>query len=120
MTEEQRTPPRNLSETGFPPIEDLLHEMNTPVQYLAVNLGFLKHGCQRLARALDAHHAAMNAYPGEVAERLGRVEGELDLEFLNEEIPKVLDESLEGLATVARILAAMQLVNVGREAPDAS
>jgi len=48
------------------------------------------------------------------------VEGELDLPFLQDELPKVLAESLEGLATVSRILAAMHHANAGRGESHAS
>lgn len=119
MAEQERTPPPDTPEAG-PQLGDFLHEMNTPIQYLGLNLSFLQHGCRRLSRVLEAHHAAMGAYPQEVREHLLRVEGELDLPFLRDELPKVLAESLEGLATVSRILAALHYANAGKGESHAS
>ncbi|BDU74071.1 hypothetical protein [Mesoterricola silvestris] len=114
MAEPERPNPPDHPEASLRLMGDFLQEVQTPLQYLGLNLSFLQHGCHRLARVLEAHHGAMGAYPPEVAERLRRVEEELDLPFLQDELPKVLAESMEGLATVTRIVAAMHAVNPGK------
>ncbi|GEM_PF-3703144 len=96
----------------------IAHEMNTPIQFLGINLGFLRHSFDRLSRLLKAHQNAMRAYPPEVAERLRRVETEMDMDFLEAETPKVLAESMEGLAKVSQIVGAIQeLASAGKAAP---
>ncbi|GEM_PF-6681982 len=113
MAQQERPTPKDSPEPGPHLMGAFIGEMSTPVQYLGLNLSFLRHGCHRLLRVLEAHHAAMGDYPPEVAERLLRVEGELDLPFLSDELPKVLAESVEGLAIVSRILEAMHRANEG-------
>jgi len=111
MAQQERPTPTEPPEPGPHLMGTFIREMNTPIQCLGLNLSFLRHGYQRLLRVLEAHNAAAGAYPPEVAERLARVEGELDLPFLRDELPKVLAETLEGLATISRVLEAMHRAN---------
>ena len=67
------------------------HEINTPIQFLTVNLRFLQKTYGQLLDALQEKPADPE-----------------DLAWIVEEIPKVLEESLEGINRVAKIVRAMK------------
>ncbi|MBN9121137.1 MAG: PAS domain S-box protein, partial [Planctomycetes bacterium] len=81
------------------------HEINTPVQYITDNTAFLGGAFRDLERLLSAYRAA-GADPGGVAEaeRVGR---EIDLDYLLDEAPRAIQQTLEGLRHVTRIVKAM-------------
>ena len=85
----------------------IARELNTPIQFLGVNLGFLRKAHERLSRLLNLHREAMHFYPEAVAARLKSAEAGLDLEFIEAETPSVLAETDEGMARVARIAGAI-------------
>ena len=72
----------------------IAHEINTPIQYVGDNARFLQEGFARLKPMLG----------------LDRVSAEFreDVEYLGEEIPKALEQLLEGVEHVARIVRAMK------------
>jgi two-component system, NtrC family, sensor kinase len=90
----------------------IAHEINTPVQYVSDNTRFLVDsfgevmGALRAAEALAVEESTSGASP--VADRLKAVLKGVDLEFLGEEIPAALSQSLEGLDRVAQIVRAMK------------
>lgn len=88
-------------------IHALSHEMNTPVQFLGINLGFLRHAYGRFDRFMDTAQAFAAEAPEAAQAELRHLEEEMDLEFLRGEVPKVLAECLEGLGKVARIASAL-------------
>jgi signal transduction histidine kinase len=89
------------------------HEINTPTQYVADNVGFIKTAALLLLELLDKALAAAELARPTVAD--APAVGELDaalkrikLDFLRRQIPGALDESLEGLGHISRIVAAMK------------
>ncbi|MBK7645231.1 MAG: PAS domain-containing protein [Planctomycetes bacterium] len=77
----------------------IAHEINTPTQFVGDNLRFLRDSFVELAPLLDAVRAA-----GDVGQAASRV----DLEYLVQEIPRALEESLAGVGRVAKIVGAMK------------
>jgi len=94
-------------ETMKDTVQELTHEMNTPVQFLGINLGFLRHAFGRFERFMATAQALAADAPEASQAELGRLEGEMDLEFLRGEVPKVLAECVEGLGKVAQIANAL-------------
>ena len=91
----------------------IAHEINTPTQYVGDNTRFLRDGVNDLLRALDQCEQLVNPQSEpcgwEVrADKLKEAFRELDIEFLREEIPKAVEQSLEGLERVTRIVRAMK------------
>lgn len=89
------------------------HEINTPTQFVSDNVRFLSEAFTDLTRVSDAYRSAVDALGrGDgIDEELARVETlttELDLEFLREEVPQALTQSVEGLDRIARIVGAMK------------
>ncbi|MDQ7832809.1 MAG: PAS domain S-box protein [Desulfovibrionaceae bacterium] len=89
------------------------HEINTPIQYIGDNLHYLQSAYADLRRVLDAALAAL-ALPtvrhaaGEALRDVDRARTDADLDFLTEEVPKSLEQSLEGVERVASIVRAMK------------
>ncbi|HLO67320.1 MAG TPA: PAS domain-containing protein [Holophaga sp.] len=88
-------------------IQGLTHEMNTPVQFLGINLGFLRHAFGRFERFMGTAQAFAADAPEASQAELRRLEEEMDLEFLRGEVPKVLAECVEGLGKMAQIANAL-------------
>jgi PAS domain S-box-containing protein len=79
----------------------IAHEINTPTQYVGDNLRFLKESFGELSTLL----AQVVMVGGEPASKLL---SEADFEYLKEEIPRALTQSLEGVDRVAKIVRAMK------------
>ena len=79
----------------------IAHEIHTPTQYVGDNLRFLKESFGEL----DILLAQLVNVGGEPASELL---GEADFDYLKEEIPRALNQSLEGVDRVAKIVRAMK------------
>jgi PAS domain S-box-containing protein len=79
----------------------IAHEINTPTQYVGDNLRFLRESFGELDGLLDR----LVKLGGETA---AGVLSEADFDYLKEEIPRALDQSLEGVDRVAKIVRAMK------------
>ncbi len=96
------------------------HEINTPLQFVGDNLRFLKDAAAGLFRAVERAREILSSCGGRVLEEFLECLEECDLDFLKEEIPEALDQSLEGLGRVREIVEAMQSLaepRKGRKAP---
>lgn len=91
----------------------IAHEINTPTQYVGDNTTFVKQSWPaisdlvRAAQSLAQEGAAGCVSPESMA-RLRQCIQEADLDYLLEEIPKAIDQSLEGVQRVAKIVHAMK------------
>jgi PAS domain S-box-containing protein len=91
----------------------IAHEINTPIQFVGDNTRFLQEAFTDLAKLLLKYHqiceaaAGGGAGPG-LAEEVIEAEKAADLDFLTEEIPKALAQSLDGVTRVATIVRAMK------------
>lgn len=86
----------------------IAHEINTPTQFLANNLGFMKDAYRQLERLLDAYGSAMKNLPSADAEALERLIKGTKVDYLKEEMPQAIDESLEGIGRITKIVLAMK------------
>ena len=91
----------------------IAHEINTPTQYIGDNTSFLGSALPDLLACLEAQRSflldleARGALPEGGARMLRQIEAQ-DLDYLMEEMPKAIRQSLEGVARVARIVSAMK------------
>ncbi len=91
----------------------IAHEINTPTQYVGDNTTFIKQSWSaisdlaRAAQRLDEESQA-GAISPEATERLRQCIKEADLDYLLDEMPKAIDQSLEGVQRVAKIVHAMK------------
>jgi PAS domain S-box-containing protein len=92
----------------------IAHEINTPVQFVGDNIHFMKGAFQdilSLTSILDAvkeNHLSNPAVAKDIISRIREKEAEIDLDFIREEIPKAIEQSLDGLQRVSRIVLAMR------------
>ncbi len=91
----------------------IAHEINTPVQYIGDNVRFLKDSFTELIE-LNTYYSQLfaNASAGgpttEDLDQAARNTAKLDFEYLADEIPKAIDQTLEGINRVAGLVAAMK------------
>lgn len=91
----------------------IAHEINTPTQYVGDNVTFLKQSWSaisqlaRVAQSLEQEYPT-GAVPADVAGGLRDCVKRADLDYLLDEIPKAIDQSMEGLQRVAKIVRAMK------------
>ena len=91
----------------------IAHEINTPIQYVGDNTRFLQNSFVDLLAAVDKYGDSLSSmgHDGVWTEQASRIESEikdLDLDFLREEIPPAIEQSLEGIERVAEIVRAMK------------
>lgn len=91
----------------------IAHEINTPTQFVSDNTRFLRDAFAALLRLLEGckrlQQLAATGQPlgGTIAE-VQSIAHEIELDYLQEEVPKAIEQSLEGLERVARIVQAMK------------
>ena len=91
----------------------IAHEINTPTQYVGDNIRFLKDSWAPIAGLLSLCQTAGQAgedgaHSAEFQSKLSQLSEQADLEYLMKEIPNAIDQSLEGLQRVAKIVRAMK------------
>ena len=99
------------------------HEINTPIQFVGDNVRFLRDAFVDLSGLLkkyDALYAGIlqGASHDRLIAELEETRKQADLEFLNEEIPPALEQTLDGVSRVATIVQALKSfshVDLGRE-----
>jgi PAS domain S-box-containing protein len=91
----------------------IAHEINTPIQYIGDNTGFMKESWRHLAGLLAAAQKLRSELtPGVVSQAtidsFDECSRSADVEYLSQDIPRAIDQTLEGVQRVARIVSAMK------------
>ena len=95
----------------------IAHEINTPAQFVGDNVRFLRDAVPELLEALErtsalvADLASRTDLPGDLGVRvaeLSEVLEDLDMDFLAEEVPLAMGQSLDGIGRVSKIVQAMR------------
>ncbi|MDR3709655.1 MAG: PAS domain S-box protein [Capsulimonadaceae bacterium] len=91
----------------------IAHEINTPIQYVGDNTRFLNDAfldlhkvvktCKDIVEATEKHDSV-----NEIVKQLRSALEEADVDYLTEEIPSAINQSLEGVERVAHIVRAMK------------
>lgn len=91
----------------------IAHEINTPTQYVMDNVRFLQDAfrdsyalVKSFRRLLEA--ARSGSVTAELIAEMDAAVENSDIEYLQEEIPKAIEQSLEGTERVAKIVRAMK------------
>ncbi|MDI6632479.1 MAG: PAS domain S-box protein, partial [Thermoanaerobacteraceae bacterium] len=88
----------------------IAHEINTPMQYIGDNTTFLRDAfgevCDFLGRCQEL--VAGRAGGTVPVEALATALAVMDVEFLQAEIPKAIEQSLEGISRVRKLVLAMK------------
>ena len=92
----------------------IAHEINTPTQFIGDNTSFLRDAFQDafgLVGKLAEHLTAIAAGSGREADLARTAMKELetaDLRYFQDEIPKAIQQSLEGVGRISKIVKAMK------------
>lgn len=91
----------------------IAHEINTPTQYIGDNTKFVRDAFADLLPVLKAPGALLaaareNQLAPELIQATETLLQNADLDYLIEEIPKAVDQCLQGVERVARIVRAMK------------
>ncbi len=100
----------------------IAHEINTPAQYIGDNTNFLKESFSDLFKMIEAYESfriaeEKGSVTPEMLDQLEEKIDETDVEYLLEEIPSTLDQSLDGIKKISQIVHAMKAFShIGKEA----
>lgn len=91
----------------------IAHEINTPIQFVGDNTHFFKDAFNDILQLLKVIDETKSAYKngrdvGENIKEMDHLEKTLDLEFLTEEIPRAVEQSLDGIERISKIVKAMK------------
>ncbi len=88
----------------------IAHEINTPMQYIGDNTLFLKDAFGDISRALNALRSGKTSSGQDVQRASSPCDAfeNMDVDFISEEIPKAIDQILEGVERVTQIVKAMK------------
>jgi two-component system, NtrC family, sensor kinase len=91
----------------------IAHEINTPIQYVSDNTRFFQSAFKDLVRVLEKYAETLGGPPGQDKPEVlyPELEGlirEIDLEYYLEEIPRAIDQTLEGVEQVGRIVRSIK------------
>ncbi len=81
------------------------HEINNPIGFVSSNLGTLRRYVEGMFGLLDQYERVdRNQLPADLKRAIEGQRSELDMEFLKEDLPELLDESDDGLTRVKKIV----------------
>ena len=91
----------------------IAHEINTPIQYIGDNLNFLFDSFGELTGLITAYKelgdmSCSGTGPTQTAREAIRATDTIDLDYLRAEVPKAIQQSLDGVKRVAEIVGAMK------------
>lgn len=87
----------------------IAHEINTPIQYIGDNVRFVASLLPDLIRLAEEIHKAEDSQSLEaVWGTISGIANGIDLDFIREEAPLALEQTLEGISSVSRIVLAMK------------
>ena len=91
----------------------IAHEINTPTQYIGDNIRFLKKSFAKLTTVLSIYgrlwkETCSDTVTSTSKEEMAAALQKIDIEFLVEEIPKSINDGLEGVTRVSSLVNAMK------------
>jgi len=91
----------------------IAHEINTPMQYMGDNTRFLEEAFRDIAELLEKHKRLLESVESgkgtsEQAAEVTESMDAIDLEYLLREVPKSIEQILEGIDRVTQIVQAMK------------
>ena len=89
------------------------HEINTPMQFIGDNIGYLLDSSEKLFRVVEGYHELLSAKETSKSwaariEEMDRLRSKCRFDRLRKQIPAALEESREGVTRVVKIVRAMK------------
>ncbi|MBB64866.1 MAG: hypothetical protein CMO81_07350 [Waddliaceae bacterium] len=90
------------------------HEVNTPIQYIGNNVEFMKEVWSDLHKLHKQWEALVKAAENaslfsQELENIQKIKEEVDLEYLEKEVPDSIDQTLEGIQSISAIVSALKI-----------
>ncbi|OGH94785.1 MAG: hypothetical protein A2X42_04305 [Candidatus Margulisbacteria bacterium GWF2_38_17] len=91
----------------------IAHEINTPTQYVGDNTLFLRDSFNDMKTLINKYQELMNemkkgAVPDSFVQEIEALTQKLDIDYLMDEVPRAIDQTLEGINRVSTIVRAMK------------
>ena len=90
----------------------LAHEINSPIQFVGDNARFLEEAYRELIRVVEVYRGLLDTSNpigwAERQERVKEAEASIDFDYLEQEIPSAVEQTLEGIERVSTIVRAMK------------
>jgi signal transduction histidine kinase len=91
----------------------IAHEINTPTQYIGDNLGFLKESFAKLTTVVGIYgrlwkETCSDTLTSTSKDEMAAALQKIDIDFLVEEVPKSINDCLEGVTRVSSLVSAMK------------
>ncbi len=91
----------------------IAHEINTPSQYVSNNIGFIRDSTEKLLNSVGKCRDVLSQiddgkFDDDSIRQLHARLQEMDYDYLNEELPRALRESNEGIGRITSIVVAMK------------
>lgn len=87
----------------------IAHEINTPIQYIGDNTHFIKDVMESFLRFYTAFEETLNEVDPETRQKFEILKPMLEIDFIKEEVPLALEQTLEGIERVSSIVRAMKM-----------
>ena len=87
------------------------HEINNPLAYIGNNLVVLERDCKGLMELVELHQAHLEKLAGanrEAADSVSALAEEIDLNYLRENLPRLIKRTREGVERVNRIVHSLR------------
>ncbi|HVH45560.1 MAG TPA: ATP-binding protein, partial [Labilithrix sp.] len=86
----------------------IAHEINTPIQFVNDNVHFMRDSFAAVVGLVECLKTEMAAHGDELLARYRKAEEQADWEYLGDEFPKSISQTLDGLQRVATIVHSMK------------
>ncbi len=86
----------------------IAHEINTPTQYVGDNLYFLQQAFAKIMDLVTNMDAMAASLPEEAGAAYAKARKKAKIDFLVEQVPRAVEQSLEGISRVGTIVQAMK------------
>ncbi len=88
----------------------IAHEINTPAQFVNNNLDFISSSFSDLTEFIDSCMTLFESkeLPSSILEKVNQHYSDNDIEYLREEIPTALEQSIDGVDQISRIVGSMK------------
>jgi len=90
----------------------IAHEINTPTQFITDNLQFIRESWATVSELLEKYRSSIKEWESVISpstiSSLAEVETLADLEFIATEMPRAIEQGIDGTRRVANIVRAMK------------